>query len=284
MLKRLPSALVSAGVTQLNTLVDKAMASMLQAGAISGLNYGHKLMNVFSGLLSSAIATAMYPQMIELISLNKKEELGKLIVKIINIFCVMMVPITFACILFRTEFVSAAFQRGAFDANSTLLTANVFALYSIGLFFIACNTVISNIFYGYGDTKTAMYISVMYLVINILLNIVFIYLWGINGLALATSLSAIITFFVRLEMIKKYVRLKRKPMMVTGVKVSAAAGIACMIPRGIFWFYPANNYLIITVSAIIGAFAYLFLAKIIFHVSEIDELMLFLRRKLKRNE
>ena len=87
---------------------------------------------------------------------------------------------------------------------------------------------------------------------------------------------------VRLEMIKKYVQLKRKPMVVTGVKVFIAAGIACMIPRGIFWFFPANNYLIITVSAIIGAFTYLFLAKIIFHVNEISELMLFLRRKLKR--
>ena len=64
----------------------------------------------------------MYPQMIEMISLDKKEELGRLIVKIINIFCVLMFPITLACVLFRTELVSAVFQRGAFDASSTALT------------------------------------------------------------------------------------------------------------------------------------------------------------------
>ena len=121
------------------------MASTLPTGTVSGLNYGHKLMNVFSGLLSSAIATAMYPQMIELISLDKKEELGRLVVKIINIFCVIMIPITVACVLFRVELVSAVFQRGAFNENSTSLTAAVFALYCLGLFFFS-STLLSVIF------------------------------------------------------------------------------------------------------------------------------------------
>lgn len=281
MLKRLPSALISAGVAQLNTLVDKAMASTLPTGTVSGLNYGHKLMNVFSGLLSSAIATAMYPQMIELISLDKKEELGRLVVKIINIFCVLMMPITVACVLFRTELVSAVFQRGAFNANSTALTASVFALYCLGLFFIACNTVISNIFYGHGDTKTAMYISTANLGINVVLNLILIHLWGVNGLALATSLSAIITFFVRLWFSEKYVKLNNKMMILTATKVLIAAGVACMIPRVLFWIHPVNKYLTLIVSAAIGVIAYLLIVKIL-KVNEINDLVGLLKRKLKK--
>lgn len=282
MLKRLPSALISAGVTQLNTLVDKAMASTLPTGTVSGLNYGHKLMNVFSGLLSSAIATAMYPQMIELISLDKKKELGQLVVKIINIFCVLMMPITVACVLFRTELVSAVFQRGAFDASSTALTASVFALYCLGLFFIACNTVISNIFYGHGDTKTAMYISIANLVINVVLNLLLIHLWGVKGLALASSLSAIITFFVRLKFAEKYVKLDYKMMVVTTIKVLIAAAIACMIPRAIFWMHPINKYLTLIISAFIGIVVYLLVVKML-KVTEIKDLVGLLIRKMKKN-
>ena len=281
MLKRLPSALISAGVAQLNTLVDKAMASTLPTGTVSGLNYGHKLMNVFSGLLSSAIATAMYPQMIELISLDKKEELGRIVVKIINIFCVLMMPITVACVLFRTELISAVFQRGAFDASSTALTASVFALYCLGLFFIACNTVISNIFYGHGDTKTAMYISIANLGINVVLNLILIHLWGVNGLALATSLSAIITFFVRLRFAEKYVKLDNKMMVVTAIKVLIAAAIACMIPRVIFWIHPMNKYLTLIVSAVTGIVIYLVMVKVL-KVNEINDLVGLLKRKLKK--
>ena len=281
MLKRLPSALISAGVVQLNALIDKMMASLLPTGTVSGLNYGHKLMNVFSGLLSSAIATAMYPQMIEMISLNKKDDLAKLIVKIINIFCVMMIPITFACILFRTELVSAVFQRGAFDESSTLLTANVFALYSLGLFFVACSTVMSNIFYGHGDTKTPMYISIANLGINVALNLILIHFWGVNGLALATSLSAFITFFIRVYAAEKYVDLDNKKMVITVVKVLIASAFACFVPRIIFWIHPINKYLLLIASAVIGVAMYLMMVKLL-KVNEIDDLIGLLKRKLKK--
>lgn len=280
MLKRLPSALTSAGVEQLNTLVDKAMASTLPEGTISGLNYGHKLMNVFSGLISTAIATALYPQMIELVALKKEEELSKLVVRIINIFCVLMFPVTIACVLFRTELVSAVFQRGSFTADSTVLTSGVFALYCLGLYFIACNTVITNLFYGYGNTKTPMHISITNLLINVALNLVLIRFWGVNGLAFATSLSAIISFFIRVRAAEKHVKLDNKKMVMTAIKVLVASIVACIIPRSFFWCYPMNKYLELVVSTIIGAGIYFALVRI-FKVYEINDLIGLIRRKKK---
>jgi murein biosynthesis integral membrane protein MurJ len=281
MLKRMPAALVSAGVGRINTLVDKAMASLLPTGTVSGLNYGYKLMSVFSGLLSSAIATAMYPQMIELITLNKKDALGKLIVRIINIFCVLMIPITLACVVFRTELVAAVYQRGAFDASSTALTASVFAIYCLCLFTAASNTVLSNIFYGHGDTKTAMFISLAHLGINIVLNIVFIRLWGVNGLALATSLSSILTFVIRLIASRKYVKLSLRAMFRTGLKVLLASVISVMIPRVIFWFFPANIYLTLIVSAVDGIAVYLVMVRLL-KLNELDDVLTLVKRVFKR--
>ena len=279
MLKRLPSALISAGVAQLNALIDKAMASTLPVGTISGLNYGHKLMNVFSGLLSSAVATALYPQMIELIAQDKKEELRKLLATILNIFSLLMFPITLACILFRTELVAVVFQRGAFNASSTALTANVFALYCIGLFFVASNTLLSNVFYGYGNTRIPMQISVANLVINVALNLAFIRLWGVNGLALATSLSAIIAFFMRMKAAEQYVKLNHTALLMTALKITAAAVIACGLPRLVFWMYPANPFLTLLVSALIGVFIYTLLIKL-FRIDEFNILLTLFTKKL----
>lgn len=281
MLKRLPSALISEGVVQLNALIDKQMASTLPEGTISALNYGHKLMNVFSGLLSTAIATALYPQMIELIALKKEEELSRLIVKIIDIFCLLMVPVTLACVLFRAELVAAVFQRGSFNETSTALTSGVFALYSVGIFFVACNKVITNLFYGYGNTRTPMFISIANLVINVALNFGLIYIWGVNGLALATSLSAIITFFIRVKAAEKYVKLDNKKMIVTAAKVLAASAVACFVPRIFFWLFPINKYAVLAISLLVGSALYIVGIKLL-KVKEIHDLIGLVKKKLKK--
>ena len=278
MLKRLPSALISEGVGQINTLVDKVMASALPEGTISGLNYGGKLSSVFGGLLSGAIATALYPQMIEMIARKKIHELARLVTKIINIFCVLMIPITIACMLFSRELVTAAFQRGTFAEESTAMTANIFSLYCLGLFFSASNSVVSNIFYSFGDTKRPMFISLINLGINVVLNLCLIQMLGVNGLALATSLSAMITFFVRIVLVNKFVQLEYKKIVLTFLKVLGASGVACLLPRILFWIYPVNPWLILIISAVLGILIYLGMNKLL-RVKEWDELAEIIKKR-----
>lgn len=281
MFKRLPSALVSEGVNQINILVDKVMASVLLEGAVSSLNYANKLTTVFSGLLSTAIATALYPQMIELIALDKKQELSSLMTKIMNLFSLLMIPVTFFCFLFASSLVSAVFERGAFNADSVAITSGVFAFYSVGLFFIACNTVLTNVFYGYGDIKTPMYISIVGLICNVIGNLAFVYLWGVKGLALSTSISAVITYIVRLVYVKKYVLLNGKRIVYTAIRVVLASVIACGIPAIVFSIAQINVYIELVIAAIIWVVLYFILIKM-FKVNEIDDLIDMFTRRLKR--
>ena len=283
LLKRLPSALISEGVTQINTLVDKAMASSLPTGTVSALNYGHKLVNVFSGLLSTSISTALYPQMIELITLKKNKELSKLVVKIMIIFGIIMIPVTLACVLFSYELVEVVFQRGSFNSESTILTSGVFAFYSIGILFIACNTVITNLFYGYGNTRTPMLISFANLAINITLNLVLIRIMGINGLALATSLSAVLTFFIRFVAVLRYIDLDIKHLIISTIKISVVAILACFIPRVFFWYISCNSYIVLFSATTIGILIYFVLLRKM-RMSEIDDLKSILLKKISRKK
>lgn len=299
MLSRIPSAMVSAGIGQLNTVIDKSMASMLRTtGTIASLNYSSKLLHVFSGLLSTPISTALYPQMIEYISLKKDKELSKLTVRIINIFLVLMIPISVACIAFRHELIAAVYQRGAFTAQSTFMTKDVFGFYCIGIVFTACNHVISNIFYGNGDTKTPMIISIVSLVLNAGFNFLFIKLWKASGLALSTSISVIILFVLRLVLSRKYVRLDTKKMFTTGIKVLIASLIACLIPRLIFGdasivgteyadrmghLIYTNRYLLLAASAAIGIPIYLGLIKLL-KITELKDLIDLFLKKLKKKK
>lgn len=280
MITRLPSALLSAGVQQINALVDRAMASTFPAGAVSGLSYGARLTHVFSGLLSTAVNTALYPQMIELISLKKKKELSRLVEKIIVIFAILMIPVSIACILFRTELVSTVFQRGAFDAHSTQLTAGVFALYSISLFFAACSSVVRNVFYGSGDTRTPLKIGIFQTLLNITLNLILSRIMGVNGLALATSLSAIITLGLRVYCARSYVSWEAEALLRPLGKVFLISLVSCGSAYGLVRLLNVGALTSLILGAAVGVPVYLLLARVM-QLDEINEVIALIRKKLR---
>ena len=253
---KLPPALITAGIAQINSLIDKMMASTFEEGAISALHYGTKLNHVLSGLLSTAVATAFYPQMIELITLDKKEELNRIITKIINIFCVLMIPVTIAGYMFSVPIIKVVYERGAFDASSTELTAGVFAFYCLGLLFYACSGILTNVFYGHGDTKTPMIISLITITINIILNFVFSKLLGISGLALATSVSGFIGIIIKFILCRKYVTInwKKEAFLVFRILV---ASFAAIVPAYFVSGLIANKYLMLICAACVGITLYL---------------------------
>ena len=126
-----------------------------------------------------------------------------------------------------------------------------------------------------------MYISVVNLLVNIAGNFVFIYFWGITGLALATSVSAIATFIVRLGFVKKYVDIESKKIMMGSIKILLVSCVACFIPRLICRQIVLNVYVELIIAAFTGCILYLVLAKI-FRIAELNELMDLVTKKIKK--
>ncbi len=252
MIKGLPSVAVTAAISHINGFVDRVIASNAAGGSVACLNYGHRLMSVFSGMISTAIGTAVYPAMIQYIAEKKTDRLKELLVNVINALGFIIIPISCFCMLFSEELVTVAFQRGAFDAAATAVTAGVFMGYSLGMLFLGISTSVTNVFYGYGDTKITMYISLIGITINILLDILFIRFMGVAGLAFATSVSAIISLCIRFIFLRKYIIIGYRPVLVEYIKILALSVISCGIPFGFFtYLLKMNVYLSLFISAIV---------------------------------
>ena len=266
MLQGLPSVSITAAIEYINGLVDKMIASGSGSGAISCLNYGHKLVSVFSGMVSAAIGTATYPTMIQLIAKGEKEKLKRLIGSIIGALSFLIIPISLFCITFSKELVTAAFQRGAFDTSATSLTAEVFLGYCFGMLFGGVSTIISNVFYGYGDTRTTMRISMVNVLLNIVFNLMFVRIWGVAGLAYATSLSSALCLGIRLVLLKRYIRLDYGEIMTELLKVLltsvVAVGIAYLLFKKCF---SLNLYLTLLCSVAVIAICGIFFSGL-FHI------------------
>ena len=273
-LRRLPSALLSEGVNQINTLIDKIMASGLPQGSISALNYGAKLTHVFSGLFSSAIATALYPQVIELIARDRVEELKKLIRKILSIFLL---------VLLRRALVTVVYMRGAFDSGSVSVTASVFACYAAGLLFTACSTIINNLFYSYGDTKTPLLISLVNMAVNVAMNFLLISRFGVSGLAAATTVSSVSTLVIRMILVRKHVNLEYRRMLEVTLKVLAATLVGCVLPVVLVQRFMDGSLLRLLVSVGVSVPCYLLLLRML-HVEELHEALTVLKNRRKKSK
>ncbi|MDY3959071.1 murein biosynthesis integral membrane protein MurJ [Romboutsia timonensis] len=183
--------LIGVTVSQINTMIDRSIASTLVEGSISALNYANKLNQFIMAIFISSIATVMYPMLSKLSSENNNEKFNKTIVQVINSIIIIIIPVSVGAIVLASPIVKLLFQRGEFDSNATYMTSLALIFYSIGLIGVGLREILSRTFYCLKDTKTPMKNGIICMFINIVLNIILVKYMKHAGLAFATSISAI---------------------------------------------------------------------------------------------
>ena len=99
------------------------------------------------------------------------------------------------------------------------MTASALSMYSIGLVAYGLRDIINKVFYSLQDTKTPMINGAIAMGLNIVLNIIFVKFMGHAGLALATSLSALIcTFLLFYSLRKKIGNFGQEKILITAIK------------------------------------------------------------------
>ena len=190
----LPS-LLGFAVMQINVLVDMTMGLWVGPGANSSLWYGNRLMQFPLGVFAIAMGTAVLPALSRQTARKEIEEAKKTLSFALRTIFFIILPSTVGLIALRTPIVRLLFERGEFDAVSTLRTSFVVLCYTIGLFAYSGQKIIVTGFYSLQDTKTPMKVGAAALVMNIILNVLLMIPLKEGGLALATSISGILISF-----------------------------------------------------------------------------------------
>lgn len=195
MLWLIAPVLIGVAVNQINTIVDRTIASTLVEGSISALNYAAKLNQFVMGMFIVSISAVVYPMLSRLSSENNKEEFNKSIKTSVNTVTLLVIPISVGAIILANPIVKLLFQRGEFDARATQMTAIALTFYSIGMIGFGLRDILGKVFYSLQDTKTPMINGAIAMVLNIILNICFVKFTNMQlaGLAFATSISALVT-------------------------------------------------------------------------------------------
>jgi len=187
-------AMVGLSVTQVNILVNTLLASYLPEGSQTYLFYGMRLVLFPLGIFGVAIGTAILPTMAKQTSEGQIHELKKTISFGLRLVLFIIIPAMIGLMTLRVPIIHLFFQHGQFTAQATLGTAAALFFYCFGLPAFAGIRIVVAAFYSLQDTKTPVKVAVAAMAANIVLCLLLMKPLLHGGLALATSLAAVLNF------------------------------------------------------------------------------------------
>lgn len=188
--------ILSSAATQINVMVDRILASGLAEGSIAALNFANRVNLLPFGLFVSSIITVMYPSLSEYVATDNMPAFTGHLGKVLGIIAFLTFPITVGFIILAYPMIQILFQRGAFDATASHATAIALMYYAIGIAPMALSEMLKRGFWAVQDTKIPMYNAFIAVGSNIIFNLIFVRWMGHGGLALGTSLAAIVSTVV----------------------------------------------------------------------------------------
>lgn len=189
LLARMGPGILSAGVSQINTVVSTILASLLPAGAIAHLYYADRVAQLPLGVIGVAVSVALLPLLSRQLSAGDHDAARESFNRSLEIGLFFTLPAAVALIAMPLPVVDVLFRRGAFGGADSFATAEVLAAMAIGLPPVVLVKILSPAFFARGDTKTPLRIAVFAMVTNVALAFALMRVLGTSGIALAASLA-----------------------------------------------------------------------------------------------
>jgi putative peptidoglycan lipid II flippase len=292
-------AILGTSAVQINVMINTYFVSGIE-GANSWLNYSFRLMQFPIGLFGVAVGTAAIPVLSRLASQNKTKDFRDTISSSMNLVFLMTLPSACGLIVLGEPIIRLIYARGAVKESDVPMTAWALAGYSIGLTGYAAIKILSPAFYAINDAKTPMMIAIASIVVNLIGSYGLRELlsgygvttenphgYGHVGVALATSLVALVNFFaLALLMRKRIKRLNGRDIILSFLKIAGASAVLSAVCYGSYHFllgrYGSAGLALRLVETFVpialGGIAFVVTAKLL-RVHELQQLFAALRRK-----
>src|SRR5689334_4726128 len=182
---------IGGGAQQISTMLDVVWASLLPVGTISALFYADRIAQLPLGVVGIAIGTALLPLLARQLRAGQMESAMANQNRAIEFGLLLSLPAAVALWLLSEPIIRVLFERGRFGPDDTLRTASALAAYVVGLPAYVLIKALTPGFFAREDTRTPLYIAIVAIVVNVILNVFFLYGTSLAqvGVALATSLS-----------------------------------------------------------------------------------------------
>ncbi len=216
--------MIGSAAGQLALFFDRFFASTLPPGYMAGINYATKLVNFPQQIFAAAIATVIFPLLAAQFAKDNRRGVAGSAVTGLRLVNFITIPSVCALVVLAHPMIAALFERGTFGVAATNLTAALVPYAAIGLVALAANVVLTRCCFACRETAAPVAISVIAVIVNVLLSMLWLPTLGGRGLLLANSLSQLLQACLLLGVVARLVPgLAWRALGVSTLKIALAS-------------------------------------------------------------
>jgi putative peptidoglycan lipid II flippase len=255
---------LAGGVSSLNVMVDRWVASRLPEGAIAALDFAGRVWTIPITLLASPVAIAVFPSFSSMaVDGSALHAMDDKVRRTVAFLAYIVIPSCVGIVVLATPITRLLFQRGAFDATATRITASCVQMYALGLVFQAVAPILAKVFYAFKDTVTPLLIGLGIVGANMAGNIILSRYLGAAGIALATSITVMLGTIIYALLLRRYFRTEDRvtptyPLWTQMLRILlATVPVGLIAWLGLSWVSPVAAFipLLLRTMAVCGAAA-----------------------------
>jgi len=191
-LKKMGPAVFAVSAAQISLLINTNIASRLGAGSVSVLQYADRLMEFPTGMLGVALGTVLLPSLSKANADGDPVEYSALLDWGLRLTFLLALPAAVGLAALAEPLIATLFNYGAFNAHAVSAATAPLMAYAAGLLGIILVKILAPAFYARQDIRTPVRIAIGVLIATQLMNMVFVPVLGVAGLALSIGLGACI--------------------------------------------------------------------------------------------
>jgi putative peptidoglycan lipid II flippase len=231
-----PPLLLGSALGNVNTLVDRAVGSMVGEGTISSLGYAWRIIGLGETLLVASLLTALYPAFGAAAGGRDLPEMRRLVGRGLSTAATVLFPVCGFLFVCAGPLVALLFERGSFGPTDTQRTATAVLWYAPALVALGWRELVVRASYALGDTRRPVLVAVVAMAVNVVGDLTLGLPFGIKGLAASTSLSLVCAAVVNTWLLNKHhgavdVRPLFGMVVRTALAAAAGAGAGALVRR-----------------------------------------------------
>jgi putative peptidoglycan lipid II flippase len=227
--KLIPPLLVGSALGNANTMVDRAVGSMVGEGTISALSYAWRVISLGQTLLVASLLTALYPAFGAAAGSRDLAEMRRLVGRGLSTVATVLMPVWGFLVVCAVPLVALIFEHGSFSPADTQRTATAILWYAPALLALGWREMVVRASYAMGDSRRPVTVFIMAMTINVVGDFTLGLTFGIAGIAASTSLSVLFAAVANTWLLGRHhdaVDLRSLPKIVGRTALAAAVGTA----------------------------------------------------------
>jgi putative peptidoglycan lipid II flippase len=192
MLQKMGPAVFAVSAAQISLLINTSIAAGLGEGSVSALQYADRLMEFPTALLGVALGTILLPYLSKANAEGDTTEYSDLLDWGLRLTFLLALPAAVGMAAMAEPLIATLFNYGHFTARDIATSSAPLMAYAAGLVGIILVKTLAPAFYARQDIRTPVRIAVGVLFATQAMNLVFVPIMGVAGLALSIGLGACI--------------------------------------------------------------------------------------------